>query len=62
VALEAAPEAAVGEELLVVDRADRAEHGVEKRRGVALGEEEVVVRRVLRVGEVEPQVPRDQDG
>jgi len=43
--LQARAEFAEGEELLVVDRAGHLVHAVEERRGVALGEDEMVVRR-----------------
>ena len=60
VALQARAELAEGEQLLVVDRAGHLVHAVEQRRGVALGEDEVVVGRVLGRGEVVAQVPREQ--
>ena len=48
-ALEPAAELAEGEQLLVRDRAGRLEERVDERRGVALGEDQVVVRRVVGV-------------
>ena len=47
VALEPAAELAEGQQLLVGDRARGLEHRVEQRRGVALGEDQVVVARVV---------------
>ena len=58
VALQARAELAEGEQLLVVDRAGHLVHAVEQRRGVALGEDEVVVGRVLGRREVVAQVAR----
>ena len=62
VALQPRVELAEGQELLVVDRARRLEDRVVQRRGVALGEDQVVVGRVGRVVVVEPQVAVQQDG
>ena len=62
VALQPRVELAEGEELLVVDRARGLEDRVVQRRRVALGEDQVVVGRVRRVGVVEPQVAVQQDG
>ena len=53
VALEPRAELAEGQQLLVVDPAGRLEHRVVQRRGVALGEDQVVVG---------PQVTVDEDG
>ena len=49
VALEPRAELAERQQLLVVDRARRLEHRVVQRRRVALGEDQVVVVRVVRV-------------
>ncbi len=62
VALQPAAEVAEGEQLLVRDRAGRLVHRVQQGRGVSLGEDEVVVPRVVRVVEVVVQVLRQQDG
>ena len=62
VALEPRAELAEGQQLLVVDRADGLQHRVVQRRRVALGEDQVVVGRVLRVRVVQPQVAVDQHG
>ena len=53
VALEPRVELAERQQLLVVDRADRLQDRVVERRRVALGEDQVVVGRVVRVGVVE---------
>ena len=58
VALDPAAEPAEGEHLLVLDGAGRLVHGVQQRRGVALGEDQVVVARVVRRVEVVVQVLR----
>ena len=60
VALEPRVELAERQQLLVVDRADRLQHRVVQRRRVALGEDQVVVGRVVRVRVVELQVAVDQ--
>ena len=60
VALQAGAELAEGEQLLVVDRPRRLVERVEQRRGVALGEDEVVVRAVLGGGEVVAEVAREE--
>ena len=60
VALEPAAELAEGEQLLVRDRARRLVERVEQRRGVALREDQVVVRRVVGLVEVVAQVLREQ--
>ena len=52
VTLEPAAAAAVGEELLFVDRADREQDRVVQRRRVALGEDQVIVVRRARVVDV----------
>ncbi len=62
VALEPAAELAEAEQLVVVDRPGRLEARIEERRGVALGEDQVVVRGVARVLEVEPEVAVEQHG
>jgi hypothetical protein len=62
VALEPRVELAEGQQLLVVDRPDRLEHGVVQRRRVALGEDQVVVGRVARVRVVELEMAVDEDG
>ena len=59
-ALEHAPELAVGLQVVDRDGAGRAEHAVEERRGMSLREDEPVVVRVLRVGEVVSQVLGEQ--
>ena len=56
------PELAEGEQLLVGDRAGRLEHRVQQRRRVALGEDQVVVARVVRLVEVVAQVLGEQHG
>ena len=61
VALELGAERAERQQLLVGDRAGRLEHRVVQRRRVALGEDQVVVVRVLRVLVVEPEVLLHQD-
>ena len=53
---------AVVEDVLVGDDARCAVDGVQERRGVALREDEPVVRGALRVGEVEAQVAVHEDG
>ncbi len=60
VALQARAELAEGQQLLVVDRPGRLVERVEQRRGVALGEDEVVVGAVLRRVEVVAQVLREE--
>ena len=59
-ALELGAELAEGEQLLVGDRAGGGEHRVDERRGVALGEDQVIVVGVLRVVVVVAQVARHQ--
>ena len=61
VALQAGAELAEGEQLLVGDRAGGDEHRVDERRGVALGEDQVVVVGVLGVVVVVAQVTGHQD-
>ena len=56
VALQPRVELAEREELLLADDAGRLEHGVVQRRGVTLGEDQVVVGGVVEVGRVEPQI------
>ena len=51
-----------GHQLLVGDDPDRLEDRVEQRRGVPLGEDEVIVAGVVWVVPVVAQVPADQDG
>jgi hypothetical protein len=60
--LEDRIELPVGQQLVLRDRAGGAEDRVEERRGVALGEDEPVVVRVVRVVEVVAQVLREEDG
>jgi hypothetical protein len=48
---------AEAEELLVVDRPGRLEARVAERRGVSLGEDEVIPRRVVGMVENEAQGP-----
>ena len=62
VALQLGPELAEGQQLLVGDRAGGREHGVDERRRVALGEDEVVVVRVLRLVVVVAQMARHEHG
>ena len=62
VALQPAVQLAVGLHLLLGDRADRLVDGVDQRRGVALGEDQVVGVGVLGVVEVVAQVLGDQHG
>ena len=59
---EHAPERPVRQQLLVGDRPDGAENRVVERGGVALGEDQPVVRRVLRVVVVVAEMVRDEDG
>jgi hypothetical protein len=61
-ALEAAPELAEGEQLLVGDRARCLEHRVDERRGVALGEDQMVVAGILRLVEVVAQEAGEEHG
>ncbi len=62
-ALEPGPEAAVaGHQLLVGDDPDRLEDRVQQGRGVPLGEDEVIVARLIRVIPVVPEVTAHQDG
>ena len=60
VALHAGAVLAEAQQLLVVDRAGGLVERVEQRRGVALGEDEVVVGRVVRRVEVVAQVAREE--
>jgi hypothetical protein len=60
VALEPAAEPAVAHQLLVADRAGGAVERVKQRRGVAPGEDQMVVRRTLRVLEVVAEVAGKQ--
>jgi hypothetical protein len=57
VTLEPAADAAVAQQLLVADRTGGAVERVEERGGVALGEDQVVVREIFGVVEVVAQVP-----
>src|SRR5213082_1383756 len=59
-ALQARPELAKGQHLIVGDDAHRLEDRVKQRRRVALGEDEVVVVRLSRVVPVIQEVPRDE--
>ena len=61
VSLDRRSEPPQGQQHVIVDRADRLQHGVEQRRGVTLRQHETVVRRRMRVGEVGPQVIGEQD-
>jgi hypothetical protein len=61
VPFQAAPELAEGQELVVVDGAGGLEHRVDQRRRVAFREDEVIVRRVVRLPEVVAQMPREED-
>ena len=61
-ALEHASECPVLEDVFVGDGARGAEDGVEQNRCVAFREDEPVVRGALRIGEVEAEVPVDEDG
>ena len=58
--LEPRAEPAEGEQLGVVDDAERLQHRVVQRRGVALGEDQVVGRRVVEPGRVDAQMAVDQ--
>ncbi len=51
-----------GHQLLIRHHPDRLVDRVQQRRGVALGEDQVVVARVARLVPVIAQVPADQDG
>ncbi len=62
VALEAASELAERQELLVGDRTGGLEHAVVQRRGVTLGEDQVVVAGVVGLVEVVTQVVGHQHG
>ena len=62
VTLDRGTEAAQREQLVVGDRADRLERGVERRRRVSLRHDESIVRRRPRILDVEPQVARVQHG
>ncbi len=59
-AFQAAAERPVRQELRVVDRACSFQHRVQQRRGVALGEDQVIVAGVAGRAEVEAQVPGQQ--
>ena len=60
-ALEPRPELPVGHELVFRDRPGGAEQAVDERRGVALREDQPVVRRALRIVVVVAEVPRQED-
>jgi hypothetical protein len=62
VALEPAAEAAQTEQLVVADRAGGCIEGVQQRRGVPLGEDQVVVVGVARPGEVVAEILIEQHG
>jgi len=62
VPFEDAPELAVGQQLGVVDHTGGAEHRIEQRGGMSLGEDQPVVRRVLRAVEVVAEMVREQHG
>ena len=53
---------AEGQELVVAERADPLQRRVQARRGVALRQDEPVVRGVVGVLDVEPEVIGEQDG
>ena len=53
---------AEGQELVVAERADPFQRRVQTRRGVALRQDEPVVRGVVGVLDVEPEVIGEQDG
>ena len=59
-ALQARAEFAKGQHLIIGDHAHCLEDGVEQRRRVALGEDEVVVVRLSRIVPVIKEVPRNQ--
>jgi len=59
--LQAASELAEGHELIVVDRAGRLEHRVDKGRRVAFREDEVIVRGVVGLAKVVAQMPGEED-
>jgi hypothetical protein len=61
-ALHAAAEPAKRHQFLVGDGACSLVEGVEQRRGMALGEDQVIVGRVVRSGEVILEVFRHQHG
>ena len=50
------------EQLVVVDRARGPVQGVEQRRGVALGKDQMIITGRVRVGEVIAQMPGEQHG
>ena len=60
-ALEPAPELAERHELVVRDRAGRLQHRVHERRGMTLGKDPMVIRRILGMREVAAQVSREED-
>src|SRR5438132_13490193 len=60
-ALQTAAEFAERHELVIADRTGGLEHRVDERRGVALREDQVVVRRGIGLPEVVSQVPGKQD-
>jgi hypothetical protein len=59
--LEPAPELPVGHELLFRERPGGAEEPVDERRGMALREDQPIVRRILRIVVVVPEVGGEQD-
>ena len=61
-AFEAASELAERHELVVGDRTGRAEERVDQRRGVALAEDQVIVRGVLRLRPVVAEMAGEQNG
>src|SRR5690606_27376251 len=60
-ALQAAAVLAVGEELFLLDGADRPIEGVEQRRGVAFREHEPVGSRMVGAGDVVAEMAGEQD-
>ena len=62
VALEAAPELAEGQQVLVGDRAGGLEEAVVEGRGVTLGEDQMVVAGIFGMSEVVVQVIGEQHG
>jgi hypothetical protein len=60
VSLEPRAELAKRQQLLVRDRARGLEHGIDEGRRVALGEDQVVVPRIVRAVEVVAEVLREQ--
>src|SRR5439155_25714902 len=62
VTFEATPGLAIAKQLLVADRAGSTVHRIEQWRRVPFAEDQMVVMRVIRRGEVVAQVLRQQHG